>query len=139
MTLGQISSGGSFNLALRGNGSVVGWGYNGQGQTSLLPGLTNVAAVACGTNFGLALGNQIPLVNSLAVSGYVSHDLTLALPGTDPDGNALSFRLLSLPAAGTLYQSANGVRSTPVTTPNTLVTDPLGRLIFAPAPDETGR
>lgn len=136
--LAAIASGGSFNLALRGNGSAVGWGFNSQGQASLLPGLTNVAAVACGTNFGLAIGNQTPLVNSLTVPGYASHDVAITLPGIDPDGNPLSFRLLSLPAAGTLYQSVNGARGTPVTTPNTLVTDPGGRLVFAPAPTETG-
>jgi hypothetical protein len=130
--------GGSFNLALKGNGSVIGWGNNSLGQTNLLPGLTNVAAIAGGTAFGAAIGNQTPLVNGTTISGYANHDLTLTLPGVDPDGNPLSFRVLSLPAAGALFQYSGGARGLPISAPNTLVSDGVGRIIFAPSPGEIG-
>jgi hypothetical protein len=136
--LSAVASGSFFNLALNRQGTVVGWGNNSLGQTSPPSGLTNVAALAAGASFGLALGNQPPWVSNTAVGGYVSHDLVLTLPGGDPDGNAFGFRVVTLPAAGALYQYANGTRSTPLTTPNTAVSDPQGRLVFAPAPNQTG-
>jgi hypothetical protein len=130
--------GGSFNLALRGDGSVIGWGNDNTGQTNLLPGLTNVSAVAGGMAFGAAIGNQTPLAYGTTISGYANHDLTLALPGVDPDGNPLSFRVLSLPAAGALYQYSGGTRGLPISAPNTLVSDAAGRIVFAPSPGGTG-
>ena len=44
-----------FGLALKPNGTVVGWGYNNYFQTNIPPGLSNVAAVAAGTAHGVAL------------------------------------------------------------------------------------
>jgi alpha-tubulin suppressor-like RCC1 family protein len=132
------ASGSDFNLALAGNGVVTGWGDNNAGQTAGLPGLTNVSMVAAGTAFGLAIGNQTPLVTNAAVSGYVNHDLAFALPGNDPDGNPLGFRILSLPATGTLYQYLNGSRGSIINAANTPVNDPAGLLVFAPETDGTG-
>jgi hypothetical protein len=136
--LAAVAGGGLFNLALREDGSVMAWGNNTQGQTNLPGGLTNVAAIAAGLGFGLALGNQPPLVNNLTCSGFASHDLILPLTATSPDGQPLTLRVAALPAAGSLYQYANGARSTPVSTLNTPVSDPSGRLVFAPAPAQTG-
>ena len=42
-------------LALRSNGTVVGWGYNNAGQTTIPAGLTNVTAIAAGGDHSLAL------------------------------------------------------------------------------------
>ncbi len=132
------ASGSLFNLALKKDGSFLGWGDNSSGQTSILPGLTNVSAIAGGSGFAAGLGNQTPLANNLAVSGYLNHDLTFALPGVDPDGNPLSFRVLSLPLSGSLYQYSSGARGAPITLPNTTVSDPAGQVVFAPAPGESG-
>ena len=128
---------GSFNLAL-GNGIITAWGNNSAGQTNVPGGLTNVAAIAGGGAFALAIADQTPLVTDLISSGFVNHDLTLALPGSDPDGDALSFRVVSLPVSGTLYQFAAGTRGAMINATNALVTDPTGQVIFAPAPDGTG-
>ena len=128
----------AFSLALQGNGTVIGWGNNSQSQTSVPPSLTNVTAIAAGSTFSLAIGNQAPLVTNLTVSGYVSHDVVCALAGFSPDGNPLSFYLQSLPANGTLYQFAAGVRGPQIQSANTLVTDPGGQVIFVPAPEQTG-
>jgi GxGYxYP putative glycoside hydrolase C-terminal domain/GxGYxY sequence motif in domain of unknown function N-terminal/Concanavalin A-like lectin/glucanases superfamily/Regulator of chromosome condensation (RCC1) repeat len=134
----STASGSAFNLAIKNDGSFLGWGNNTSGQTSFLAGLTNVAAVAGGQNFTLAVGNQTPLVNDSTVTGFLNHDLTFALPGSDPDGNPFGFMLTSLPANGSLYQYDSGNRATMISSPNTSVTDPAGRLIFAPAPDSVG-
>ena len=135
-----VSSGSQslFNLALQGNGTVQGWGNNGSGQTNVPVTLTNVTAIAAGSSFGLAIGNQAPFVNNVTASGYINHDLTFALSGGDPDGNALSFYVASLPSTGALYQYSNGSRGPAITMPNTLVTDPSAQLIFAPANGGTG-
>lgn len=44
-----------FALALRIDGTVVGWGYNGHGQSSPPPGLSDVTAIAAGPYHSLAL------------------------------------------------------------------------------------
>jgi alpha-tubulin suppressor-like RCC1 family protein len=127
-----------FNLALRANGTVEGWGNGSSGQTNPPSGLTNVTAIAAGAAFGLAIGHQLPVADNLAVSGYVNHDLTLALPSNDPDGNHLNFYITSLPGAGALYQDLGGSRGAEITVPNTLVSSSSGQLIFAPASGATG-
>ena len=136
----EISSGSEslFNLALAAGGTVVSWGDNNEGQTNVPSGLTNVAAIAAGGTFGMAIGNQVPVASNIMVSGYINHDLTFAVSGYDPDGNPLSFYLASLPASGQLYQYSAGSRGAPFSAPSTLVTDPAGRLIFAPAAGATG-
>ncbi|HSY17434.1 MAG TPA: LamG-like jellyroll fold domain-containing protein [Candidatus Acidoferrales bacterium] len=136
--LNVTASGSAFNFALKNGGSLVGWGNNSSGQTNLLPGLTNVTAVAGGLSFGLAIGNQLPQVNSAIVNGYINHDLAFALPGVDPDGNPLTYRVLSLPVNGSLYQSSGGTHGTPISAPNTPVSDPSGQLIFAAVTNGTG-
>jgi hypothetical protein len=127
-----------FNLELQASGSVSGWGNNSQGQLTLPATLTNVTAIAAGSSFGLAIGNEAPIVTNVTVSGYANHDLPFALSGVSPDGNALSFYIQSLPASGALYQFSAGVRGAPIQSANTLVTDPGGQVIFAPAPGQTG-
>jgi alpha-tubulin suppressor-like RCC1 family protein len=135
-----VASGGgsSFNLALMANGTVQGWGANSQGQTNVPAGLTNVAAIAAGSVFGLAIGNQPPVAGNPTVSGYVNHDLVLALPAVSPDGSPLNFQILTLPAAGTLYQYSAGVRGPAISATNTPVSDAGGQVIFAPGAGQTG-
>jgi len=133
-----VASGSAFNLALQAGGTVTGWGNNGQGQLNLPAGLTNATAIAGGTNFTLAIADEIPQAISTNVAGYINHDLALALPANNPDGLPLNFHILSLPATGALYQYSAGVRGLPISAPNTLVGDPNGQVIFAPAPGATG-
>jgi alpha-tubulin suppressor-like RCC1 family protein len=42
-------------LAVRGDGTVLGWGFNSFGQTNIPPSLGNVLAVAAGADFSLVL------------------------------------------------------------------------------------
>ena len=126
------AAGSDFNLAMTGSGVVTGWGDNASGQITPPEGLTNVAAVAAGTAFTVAIANQTPLANSVTNSGYVNHDLIFALPGSDPDGNQLSYSVLSPPSAGALYQYIDGQRGAPINSPNTPVSDPFGQVVFAP-------
>jgi hypothetical protein len=95
-------------------------------------------AIAAGATFGMAIGDQVPAANNITVSGYINHDLTFALSGNDPDRNPLSFEVTSLPSVGQLYQYAAGSRGAPITATPALVTDPAGRLIFAPVTGAIG-
>ena len=133
-----VASGSAFNLALLSAGPVTGWGNNSQGQLNPPAGLTNVAAIAGGTNFALAIGDQTPQANNSTVSGYVNHDLTLVLPAVSPDQTTLNCQILSLPAVGALYQSSAGERGLPINAPGTMVSNPGGQVIFAPAAGMTG-
>jgi len=50
-----IAAGGSNSLALKTDGSVVGWGLNNYGQTNIPASVTNVVAIAAGSYHSLAL------------------------------------------------------------------------------------
>src|SRR5947207_1923734 len=50
-----IAAGGDHSLALKRNGTVVAWGWNGGGQSTVPAGLNNVVAIAAGRNHSLAL------------------------------------------------------------------------------------
>lgn len=51
----QIATGGSDDLALRADGSLVGWGLNAEGEDKMPAGLTNVVAIAAGFEHTVAL------------------------------------------------------------------------------------
>eukprot|EP00568_Trieres_chinensis_P004995 CAMPEP_0183296808 /NCGR_PEP_ID=MMETSP0160_2-20130417/4246_1 /TAXON_ID=2839 ORGANISM="Odontella Sinensis, Strain Grunow 1884" /NCGR_SAMPLE_ID=MMETSP0160_2 /ASSEMBLY_ACC=CAM_ASM_000250 /LENGTH=132 /DNA_ID=CAMNT_0025458485 /DNA_START=140 /DNA_END=534 /DNA_ORIENTATION=+ len=50
-----VAAGNNHCLALKQDGSVIGWGRNDHGQTTIPGGLSQVRAVAAGRNFSLAL------------------------------------------------------------------------------------
>jgi alpha-tubulin suppressor-like RCC1 family protein len=50
-----ISAGGAHNLALKQDGSVVAWGVNSVGQTTVPDGLIGVKAISAGSGHNLAL------------------------------------------------------------------------------------
>ena len=45
-----IAATGSFSMALKANGTVVGWGHNSYGEITIPAGLTNVVAISAGDN-----------------------------------------------------------------------------------------
>ncbi len=51
----NIAAGAYYSLALKADGTVVGWGDNSHGQTAIPVGLSNVVAMAAGADYGLAL------------------------------------------------------------------------------------
>jgi alpha-tubulin suppressor-like RCC1 family protein len=65
-----------FSLALKGNGTVVAWGYNGNGVTNIPPGLSNVTAIAAGGRFSLALETDGTVVSWGAVSSAIPSSLS---------------------------------------------------------------
>jgi hypothetical protein len=94
-----IAAGTSHNLAVVGNGTVVGWGLNSLGQTSVPENLTGVSTVAAGNNHSLALlsngtvvgwgddslgQTDVPanLTGVTAISSGFDHNLALLTNGT---------------------------------------------------------
>ncbi len=61
-----IAAGAFHSLALRSDGTVVGWGYNGYGQASPPSGLADVIAIAAGQLHSLALFGDLSPQNQLA-------------------------------------------------------------------------
>ncbi len=58
-------------------------------------------------------GNSPPVANSQSLNAEVGTSLAVTLSGTDPDGNALSYQLTSLPQSGTIAGTAPNLTYTP--------------------------
>ncbi|MBL7814077.1 MAG: T9SS type A sorting domain-containing protein [Saprospiraceae bacterium] len=54
----NIAAGDNHSLALLSNGTVIGWGYNGNGQTTIPNTIVGATAIAAGDNHSLALLNN---------------------------------------------------------------------------------
>jgi alpha-tubulin suppressor-like RCC1 family protein len=131
--LTAVAAGGSHNLARQSDGNLLGWGYNFFGQATPA-NLSPAVNFAAGSSHSLALlPNQLPDAQPQTVATHPNSDIVITLAGTDADHDVLSYRLDTLPGAGTAYQFANGVRGIPITLPHTSISDAQGRLIFAPA------
>jgi hypothetical protein len=130
-----IAAGNGFSLALRDDSAIVPWG----GYPATPFGLSNVVAIASGFNHALLIGpNRPPTAANSSTDGLANHDLVVVPSASDPNGDALSIRIITLPAQGALYQYANGARGARITSPNTALADPSARAIFAPAVNASG-
>lgn len=128
-----VAGGGSHSLALRMDGALFTWGGNSSGQTNQPKGLTNVVAIAGGGYHSLALGNMPPVVQDQSIPRLAgSGDVMIILQGRDPNGDPLAYRITALPMVGELYQWTISGRGSPITSPDTLVLDAGGRVIFSP-------
>lgn len=136
-----IAGGGFHSLVLKSDGTVVAWGGGGwpYGQATVPLGLSNVVAIAaCGFHSLVLGGNVPPVVDSQTNSGSVNQDLVIAPTVSDANNDTLICRVATLPAQGALYQYDGGARGPQITAPDTMITDPSDRVIFAPAPNANG-
>ncbi len=78
----SVAGGGAHSLALRAGGTVVAWGDNSYGQTSVPGGLANVVAIAAGLYHSLALQSDGNVV-FWGDSSYYQNDLPAALVSPD--------------------------------------------------------
>jgi alpha-tubulin suppressor-like RCC1 family protein/sugar lactone lactonase YvrE len=135
-----ISAGGSHSLALRSDGRVVAWGNNTYGQATVPTVVSNVVVIGGGGNHSLVSArNRAPLGTAVKAYAVRGMDRLITLGGTDPEGDALRFRITSLPASGTLYQYENGNRGAIISSPGTVVTDSGGRVIYVPPDTGSGQ
>lgn len=94
-----IAGGYNYSLALKPDGTIVGWNIDGSAVTNLPAGLSNVVAIAAGGYHSLALksdGNVVAwgdnssgqtnvppgLTNAIAVAGGTGHSVALTADGT---------------------------------------------------------
>jgi alpha-tubulin suppressor-like RCC1 family protein len=97
-----IAGGGSHSLAVKDDGTVVAWGFNGSGQASVPRGLNNVIAVAAGNVHSLALKS-----NGTVVGWGDNAYQQSTVPGTVTNAIAISAgggRSLALLRDGTVVQ-----------------------------------
>ena len=134
-----MAGGNYHSLALRSDGTVAAWGDNSYSVTTVPAGLSNVVAVAGGNYYSLAaIVNTPPAALGQTVYALRGVDRVISLAGTDTEGDRLTFRVTSLPATGILYQYNGGGRGAAVSSSGTTVTDPGGRIIYAPPATGTG-
>lgn len=137
-----IAAGENDGLALKANGTLLAWGDDHYGQTNVPAGLNSIVAVA-GYQQSLALApNLAPLCSSFTNSGQMNHDQLITLSAVDPNADAVTFRITSLPAQGTLYQRGADYpfqRGAPILVPDTIVSNSFGYVIFSPATNSVGR
>jgi alpha-tubulin suppressor-like RCC1 family protein len=135
-----ISAGFDHSLALKDDGTLVAWGYPGY-VTNVPAGLSNVVAISSGDYFSMALSpaNLAPRGFNRRIVGRVNTDLIISTSsqGWDPNGDAITFQITSLPTNGILYEYAGGTRGSPITAPGTPLTNPT-YVIFSPQPDSFG-
>jgi alpha-tubulin suppressor-like RCC1 family protein len=136
-----IAAGGAHVLALRGDGSIVAWGDDSSGQSDVPPGLTNALMLSGGASHSLAVAQDLPpTAVAQIVTGTVNRDLAITFSGSDPNNDPIGFRITGLPSAGALFQyGAGGSRGAAISSPNTVVTDALARVIFTPGTNEFGK
>jgi hypothetical protein len=133
---------GNYSLALLSDGTIVRWNqyydYNSatwiQVTVSVPAGLSKVVAITSGASQSLALvANSAPIATPQTVTGPANSDLIITLAASDFDDDPLSFSIIALPDVGRLYQYGVGQRGAAITASNLAVSDPSGRIIFAPA------
>ena len=113
-----VAAGDYYSLALKTDGTVVGWGNNLYGQTNGAASVTNAVAVAAGWDHSLALktdgsvvawgynGNgqtSVPeaATNVVAIAAGLYHSLALKSDGTVVGWGSSDYRETSLPASAT--------------------------------------
>jgi alpha-tubulin suppressor-like RCC1 family protein len=113
-----VAVGNSHSVALKSNGRVVVWGYNGSGQTNVPASATNVIAIAAAQDHTLALrtngtvvawgsgGIGVPagLSNVIAVAAGDYHSMALKADGTVVawgDGGSVNTAATNVPANAT--------------------------------------
>ena len=134
-----IAAGASHSLALGNDGTFVAWGDNYYGQTNQPAGLTLVVDIAAGSGHTLvSVEDRAPSASAQTLYAVRGMDRVIALTGTDPERDPLSFRVTALPDTGALYQCAGGTRGALIDLPGTVVSDPGGRTVFAPPATGSG-
>lgn len=97
----------------------------------------NAGSVTSAT--AIVVVNRPPVAQSQTARGSEDSDVLVTLAGSDADGDALSYRITTLPIKGKLYQfDADGTRGSQISVVPTTVDDPQHRIVFVPASNGNG-
>lgn len=134
-----IANGALSGLFLQANGTVYPWGSNSIASATVPAGLAQVAAVTADYgHYEVLTFNTPPQLRPRPWSVSMNGDRIIPAPCVDPNGDPLTFKIVSLPERGQLYQYTSSGRGEAVLAPDTTVTDPEGRVVFAPSQGEYG-
>ena len=126
--LGTAVKGGTMNLKINANGDV----------TSDATSITSTAPYPSSA-VDHTVGNATPAATPQIVAADEDMDETITLAGTDTDGDTLSYIISTLPAAGKLYQTADGTtKGSEITSVPTTVSDTSHRVIYVTAANGNG-
>jgi len=142
----QVSTVSSFastvfdNAALTGTSQAVGpLSYNTTYHWRVRANNANNASAYSTTRNFTTVPNTAPVATAQAVTVNEDTDIAITLSGTDADGHTLSALISTLPANGSLYQTADGTtRGAQITVAPTTVTDASKRVIYVSAPNGNG-
>lgn len=113
-------------------------------STGGIPSLSNGYLLLAGTDgilrcYGVFGSNVAPLAQNLTMTSAEDQPVTITLPGTDADANALAAIITSLPSKGKLYQTVDGIQiGDAISLTPMLVRNPDRKVIYFPAPDGFG-
>ena len=126
------------SLTLSSSGKVTGWDTNISAAAVIPEGLTSVAQVACGSRSSIAIaGNIRPTAIPLRYQTRAGGEVLVTLAAVDPNRDAVSYRILTLPAGGALYQSTTSNQPGSPIGAGDVVTNAGGRVVFV-APTDAG-
>ena len=127
-----ITTSGSRCAVVRADGTMLAWGDGSYDQTNPPPGTSGILAAAQGNGYTVLLGpNFGPQASPQTATVFANFDSVIRLSGTDPNRDNLGFQIVSAPAVGQLYQYVGGSRGA-ILAPGMSVSDPFGRLLYAP-------
>jgi hypothetical protein len=131
-----VGAGNPLSVVVQADGKVSVFG-NINGTFPVPPaGLSNVVLVAGADDHISAVGhNAGPTIALQSVSWWTfpNVDCTIQLPlASDPNNDPVQMLIKDIPVTGALYQCQGGARGAPIMTALTALTDPLGRVIYAP-------
>jgi alpha-tubulin suppressor-like RCC1 family protein len=99
----MISAGSSHSMALRADGTVVAWGYNGSGQCDVPPGLSGIVSISAGPNASFALRSDGTVVGWGSDSSIADHFSDVK----SISASNISHSLIGLKADGTIVQGGD--------------------------------
>jgi len=138
----------SVTLAVSGTGTGGGTQtVTGGSATFTVTSTTSVGTVSLTATSGGLTGdtgsfntaNNAPVADTQTVGATEDVDVTITLTGSDSDNDSITFLISTLPANGTLYQTADGTtRGSSISSEGSTVTDGSGRVIYISAQDGNG-
>ena len=131
-----IAAGYRHNVALKSDGTVVAWGYNFEGQTTVPVGLSGVAAIAAGSEHTVALGVGPPTITaqpqSLAVTATSNGMFSVTATGAAPLSYQWHRQGTGISGATNATYSLVGVQTNQAGSYTVVVSNALGSVTSAP-------